>query len=84
MLIQINQDWQSVSDLSGLPDGTALMVQSQSSGRVYVKQQPVPPSGGSVDAVILESLDAWQITPGSSTTWVRTAGSSGQLFIEVL
>ena len=84
MLIQINNNWQSLNALSGFAVGTALIVQSQSSSRVYVKQQALQPSEGSIDAVTLESLDAWQITGGSPATWVRVGDSAGQLFIEVL
>ena len=84
MLVQINNNWQSLNALSGHAVGTALMVQSQSSSRVYVKQQALSPSEGSIDAVILESLDAWQITGGSPATWVRVADTTGQLFVEVL
>jgi len=61
-----------------------MMVQSQSSSRVYVKQQPEQPDDGSIDAVILETLDAWQITSGSHATWVRVDSTAGQLFVEVL
>ncbi len=84
MLIQINNNWQSLNTLSGQSAGTAMMVQSQSSSRVYVKQQASQPAAGSVDAVILDPLQVWQVTSGSVATWVRVDATGGQLFVEVM
>ena len=84
MLVQINNNWQSLNTLSGQAVGTAMLVQSQSSGRVYVKQQLASPSGDSQDAAILDFKDLWQVTSGSLETWVRVADTAGQLFVEVM
>lgn len=84
MLIQINNGWQSLNTLSGFAVGTSLLVQSQSSSRVYVKQQATIPEAASVDAVILDFKGLWQVTPGSDDTWIRAADVAGQLFVEAL
>lgn len=84
MLVQINNTWQSLNVLSGQAIGTAMLVQSQSSNRVYVKQQAAAPAANSSDAVILDFKDLWQVTSGSLETWVRVADITGQLFVEVL
>lgn len=84
MLIQITNAWQSLNALSGQPVGTAMIVQSQSSSRVYVKQQPTQPAQGSFDAVILKFGELWQSTISSEETWVKVDSVAGQLFVEVL
>lgn len=84
MLVQITNQWQSLYALTSKPIGTALLVQSQSSSRVYVKQQATQPAEGSLDAVILDFKDIWQVTSGSEDTWVRVDDVAGQLFAEVL
>ncbi len=84
MLIQISNQWQSLNALSGIAVGTAMMVQSQCSSRVFVKQQSTQPASGSMDAAIVEPMDLWQVTSGSPTTWVRCNDTAGQLFLEVL
>ncbi len=84
MIIQITNDWQNLNTLSGITVGDAFLVQSQSSSRIYVKQQPIQPAAGSLDAVILDFKDLWQATTASTTTWVRVADVAGQLFVEVL
>lgn len=84
MLVQINSAWRSLNALSGQAVGTAMLVQSQSSNRVYVKQQATVPAADSQDAAILDFKDLWQVTSGSLETWVRVADTAGQLFVEVL
>lgn len=84
MLVQITNQWQNLNTLTGQAVGTAMLVQSQASSRVYVKQQATQPVDGSVDAVILDFKDLWQVTTGSPITWVRVDDVSGQLFVEVL
>lgn len=84
MLVQINDQWMNLNTLTGQPVGTALLVQSQSSSRVYVKQQATQPDASSVDAIILDFKDLWQVTDGSEITWVRVADRAGQLFVEVM
>jgi len=84
MLIQISNSWQSLNSLSGQAVGTSMLVQSQSSSRVYVKQQASQPEVGSIDAVILDPFQVWQVTGGSVATWVRVDATAGQLFVEVL
>lgn len=84
MLVLINNQWQSLNTLSGYAVGTALLVQSQSANRVYVKQQTAQPSERSLDGVTLSNSDLWQVTSGSLNTWVKVDDTSGQLFVEVL
>lgn len=84
MLVLINNQWQSLNTLSGYAVGTALLVQSQSANRVYVKQQTAQPSESSLDGVTLSNSDLWQVTSGSLNTWVKVDDTAGQLFVEVL
>ena len=84
MLIQINTNWQSLNALSGVAVGSAMIVQSQSASRVYVKQQATQPESGSVDAAILQHLSVWKVTSGSAETWVKADATTGQLFAEVV
>ncbi len=82
MLVQISNQWQSLNTLSGVAVGTAMFIQSQSSSRVYFKQQDAQPAAGSIDAIIVLPFTTWQVGSGSKETWVRCDDTAGQLYVE--
>lgn len=84
MLVQITNQWQNLNTLSGITVGSAFLVQSQSSSRIYVKQSATQPADGSLDAAILGFKDLWQATTASPATWVRVADVTGQIYVEAL
>lgn len=80
MLVQINNQWQSLNALSGIPHTNKIALQSHSPSRVYLSQGDTAPANNT-DGAMVEAEQWYLLT--NKPTWIRVDDVAGSVYVEV-
>lgn len=80
-------DYVSVNQLCGIPNGTPIQIQTKASREVYLQESNSKPPSTSTDGVILTDIlsgnSVADVTSGSLEIWARSSEANSRISVVI-